>query len=80
MYNEPVRTTLDIDDDVFNAAKDIATKQSHTLGQVVSALMRQSLGKNQIAPSIRNGVPLFTPKPASRQPDLSLVNAFRDES
>ena len=79
MYNEPVRTTVDIDDDVLNAAKDIATKRSHTLGQVVSALMRQSLGKNQTAPSVRNGVPLFTPKPASRQPDLSLVNALRDE-
>jgi hypothetical protein len=74
-----MRTTVDIDDDVFHAAKSIAKTQSHTLGQVISALARQSLGKEQGAPSIRNGVPLFTPKPASTRPDLSLVNALRDE-
>ena len=74
-----MRTTVDIDDDVFQAAKNIAKTQSHTLGQVISALARQSLGKEQSALSIRNGVPLFTPKPASTRPDLSLVNALRDE-
>ena len=74
-----MRTTVDIDDDVFQAAKNIAKTQSHTLGQVISALARQSLGKEQSALSIRNGVPLFTPKPASIRPDLSLVNVLRDE-
>jgi hypothetical protein len=74
-----MRTTVDIDDDVLLAAKDIAKTQSHTLGQVISALVRQSLGKDQTALSIRNGVPLFTPKPSSTRPDLSLVNALRDE-
>ena len=74
-----MRTTVDIDDDVLQAAKVIAKKRSRTLGQVVSALARQSLGKNQTAPSLRNGVPLFTPKATSRRPDLPLVNALRDE-
>jgi Arc/MetJ family transcription regulator len=74
-----MRTTLDIDDDVLQAAKGIAKTQSQTLGQVISALVRQSLGSDQTARSIRNGVPLFTPKPASTRPDLSLVNALRDE-
>jgi hypothetical protein len=64
---------------VFQAAKDIAKTQRQTLGQVISTLVRQSLGKDQTALSIRNGVPLFTPKPSSTRPDLSLVNALRDE-
>jgi len=74
-----MRTTVDIEDDVLNAAKDIAAKQNHTLGRVVSALLRQSLSKNQTTLSVRNGVPLFTPKPGSAPPDLPLVNALRDE-
>jgi hypothetical protein len=74
-----MRTTLDIEDDVLQAAKDIAQAKSHTLGQVISALVRQSLGKDQPPPSVRNGVPLFNPKLVSTRPDLSLVNKLRDE-
>lgn len=73
-----VRITVDIDDDVFEAIKDIDKKQSLTLGQVISALVRQSLGKERGEPPVRNGVPLFAPKPTLRRPDLSLVNALRD--
>jgi hypothetical protein len=64
---------------VFQAAKDIAKTQRQTLGQVISTLVRQSLGKDQTAAPVRNGVPLFNPKPMSIRPDLSIVNALRDE-
>jgi hypothetical protein len=38
-----VRTTLDIDDDVLQAAKERARAEGKTAGQVVSELIRQAL-------------------------------------
>ena len=39
----PVRTTLDIDDDVLQAAKDLAANRRTTAGKVLSDLARQAL-------------------------------------
>jgi hypothetical protein len=38
-----MRTTLDIDDDVLEAAKELARSQRKTAGQVLSALARRAL-------------------------------------
>lgn len=38
-----MRTTLDIDDDVLQAAKEIARRTHRTAGEVVSALARTAL-------------------------------------
>ncbi len=38
-----MRTTLDIDDDVLQAAKERARREKKTAGEVVSALLRQAL-------------------------------------
>ena len=38
-----MRTTLDIDDDLFLAAKELSRLQRRTAGQVVSDLLRQAL-------------------------------------
>ncbi len=38
-----MRTTLEIDDDVLQAAKDLARQQNKTAGQVVSELSRRAL-------------------------------------
>jgi hypothetical protein len=38
-----MRTTLDIDDDVLAAAKDIARAEGRTVGKVVSELVRKAL-------------------------------------
>ncbi|MFM1988894.1 MAG: hypothetical protein RJA99_1851 [Pseudomonadota bacterium] len=38
-----MRTTLDIDDDVLAAAKDLARAQGRSAGAVVSSLLRQAL-------------------------------------
>jgi hypothetical protein len=50
-----MRITLTIDDDVFSIAKELAKKQHKTVGEVISALARQSLSGN----GTRNGVPLL---------------------
>jgi hypothetical protein len=38
-----VRTTLDIDDDVLRAAKELARRRKTTAGAVISELTRQAL-------------------------------------
>jgi len=38
-----MRTTLEIDDDVLAAAKELGRRQSRTLGQVISELSRRAL-------------------------------------
>lgn len=39
-----MRTTLDIDDDVLQAAKDLARREKKTAGAVISGLVRRALG------------------------------------
>ncbi|MDP2808815.1 MAG: hypothetical protein Q8O34_01555 [Rhodocyclaceae bacterium] len=39
-----MRTTLDISNDVLFAAKEVARRDKKTLGQIVSEMMRRSLG------------------------------------
>jgi len=56
-----MRTTLDIDDDVLTAVKELAAAQKTTAGQVISDLARQSLTRpidvKQLP--IRNGFPIL---------------------
>jgi uncharacterized heparinase superfamily protein len=52
-----MRTTLEIDDDVLGAAKELAAREKKTAGQVISELARKGIqrhrGKN--ASKVRNG-------------------------
>lgn len=75
----PVRTTLDIDDDVLQAAKELAANRSTTAGRVLSELARQALSPKRV-PRVRNGVPLLPRRPkGSPRPTMALVNRLRDE-
>jgi hypothetical protein len=44
-----MRTTLDIDDDILQAAKEIARAQRKTAGQVISELARKGLTQPRAA-------------------------------
>lgn len=74
-----MRTTLDIDDDILEAVKEIASNRSATAGRVLSDLARAAL--EPTAPAlVRNGVPLLSRRPAgSPKPTMALVNRLRDE-
>ena len=72
-----MRTTLDLDDDVLGAAKQIAAQQRSTAGKVISDLVRQALAPHK-APKIRNGIPLVEPVKGQKRPGLALVNRLRD--
>ena len=75
-----MRTTLDIDDDVLNAAKELALAQRTTAGRVISELVRKALRPAAAAARVRNGVPLLARRPESApRPTLHLVNGLRDD-
>jgi hypothetical protein len=75
-----VRTTLEIDDDVLQAAKEIAANRSTTAGRILSELARRALDPGK-SPRVRNGVPLIPRRPkGSVRPTMALVNRLRDEA
>ena len=75
-----MRTTLDLDDDVLQAAKEIAANRGTTAGRVLSDLARKALEPTESG-EIRNGVPLMPRRPkGSPALTMELVNQLRDES
>ncbi len=76
-----MRTTLDIDDDLILAAKEIARHQGGTAGQVISRLLRTALTAPAPAAKRRaTGVAGFQPFAAKPGVVVTLeqVNALRD--
>jgi hypothetical protein len=74
-----MRTTLELDDDLLAAAKQLAREKGVSLGCVISELARQSL-ETRAPLKVRNGALLFVPKAGARKPDLRTVNALRDQA
>jgi hypothetical protein len=77
-----MRTTLDIDDDVLQAAKELARAEKKTAGQVISELVRKALIQ-PIAPletdkiEIRNGFTLLPRRGVIVTNEL--VNTLQDQ-
>lgn len=74
-----MRTTLTIDDDVLAAAKALAARQHKSVGEVISALSRQSLRPSGKRGMHRNGVPLLPVRAGTAPVTPELVNQLRDE-
>ena len=75
-----MRTTLSVDDDVLQAAKELAVARGMTAGQVLSELTRSAL-KASTPVRIRNGVPVLPRRESgSPRPTMKLVNEWRDEA
>jgi hypothetical protein len=74
-----MRTTLDIEDDILMAAKEIARDRGTTIGRVISELARTTL--TQAAHVTEDdGLPLFPIQPNAGIVTLELVNRLRDET
>jgi len=74
-----VRTTLDIDDDVLQSAKELAATRGTTAGKVLSELARKGLTPEK-ATRVRNGVLLLPPRPpGTPRLTMKLVNELRDD-
>ena len=58
-----MRTTLDIEDDVLQAAKELAQREGGTAGQMISTLARRGLAAPATPPrkssDTRGGVPVL---------------------
>lgn len=74
-----MQTMLTIDDDVLQAAEEIAAQKKTPVGKVISDLTRQALSPSGPPYEIRNGIPVLVmrdPMPVT----LELVNELRDET
>ncbi len=74
-----MRTTLDIDEDILQAAKEIAALRKSTAGKVLSELARRGLVPPDEAAAVRNGVPVLGARPGESPVTTDLVNRLRDE-
>jgi len=75
-----MRTTLNIDDDVYADAREIAAAEKRSLGAVISSLARKGLITPRSAQGVRNGVPLLPLRSDARPVTPEFVRRLRDES
>lgn len=74
-----MRTTLAIDDDVLAAARELASTQQKSVGEVISALARRALCPGETGRKTRNGVPLLSTRPDAHRVTSELVRQLDDE-
>jgi hypothetical protein len=74
-----MRTTLAIDDDVLAAAKELATMERKSVGEIISTLARRALRPAETSRKTRNGVPLLKVKPKAPRVTSELVRQLREE-
>jgi len=77
--DRPMRTTLDIDEDVLESAKELAAKRGTTAGRVLSELARIALAPRGRSARKRNGVPILPQQRGARVVTPEIVNRLRDE-
>jgi hypothetical protein len=73
-----MRTTLDLDDDVLEAARALAAMRKQTMGKVVSELVRQGLHQPPTRLKNRDGVPVL-PKRSGVVVTNEFINRLREE-
>jgi len=76
-----VRTTLEIEDDVLEVAKDIASHQCLSLGKAVSLLIRKGIQtlRHQTKVVTLNGLRVVGRALNASPVTLEIVNKLRDE-
>ncbi len=73
-----MRTTIDLEEDVLLAAKELARQRGVSIGKVLSDLARQALARSEWRDT-RNDLPLFPVQPDARVVTPELINQLRDE-
>ena len=77
-----MRTTLDIDDDVLQAAKDLARRKKKTAGAIISELARQALGATPADPAAKAKQALHGFRPFPRRGGIvtnELIDTLRED-
>lgn len=78
-YDRNMRTTLDIDPDVLEAARALARQRRESIGAVISELARNGLNPNRVE-TMRNGIRLFPVRQRSAPVTPELIKAILEES
>ena len=77
-----MRTTLDIDDDVLAAAKELARRGKTTAGAVISGLARRALAAPANPPAARQPKALYGFRPLPKRGGIvtnQLIDKLRDD-
>jgi hypothetical protein len=77
-----MRTTLDIADDVLQAAKELARRHRKTAGQVISELARAALTRTGVSPSDEEPEAFLGFRPLPSRGGVvtnEIINQLRDE-
>jgi hypothetical protein len=74
-----MRTTLDIDEDVLQAAKELAAARKSTAGKVLSELARKALEPPRKSTARRHGVPLLPPRHGERPVTVAMVSSLCED-
>ncbi len=74
-----MRTTLNIDDEILEAAKSIARERSLSVGVVLSDLARRGLRPDKTNPRKRKGFPVFDVSFDGTVLTLDRVKRYEDE-
>ena len=78
-YAYPMRTTLDIDDELLLTVKEIAHQRKTTAGSVVSSLLRESLQPKSFEVEYEDGIPVLPRRPHGPMVTTELVNRLLHE-
>jgi hypothetical protein len=77
-----MRATLDIADDVLQAAKERAKRERKTVGEMISELARRALTTAQEPQSLKEPKAIYGLKPLARRGGIvtnELIDKLRDE-
>ncbi len=77
-----MRTTLDIDDDVLQAARERAKRERKTMGEMISELARRALANAQVTLSVQEPRAVYGLKPFASRGGIvtnELIDKLRDD-
>lgn len=59
-----MRATVQLDDDIYELARNLASREKISLGKVLSNLVRKAIGPSPAFP-VRSGFPVFEVRPGA---------------
>jgi hypothetical protein len=77
-----MRTTLDIEDDVLQAARERAQREKKSIGEVISELARRALTATPEPPSAREPKAVYGLRPFARRGGIvtnELIDKLRED-
>lgn len=74
-----MRTTLNLDDDVLEAARAMSERRGQPIGAVISDLARRSLASPH-SETVRNGIHLFPVRPGAGPVTPELIRGLLEET